>query len=258
MLHFSESRHVPFAAPTPIPRVDDIPITPPAAGTTKLGILGLDTWRCVMFFITQKKRTYVMSVVCTAFYRAASAPPKRARFPCRMLGTCMNFSFDRLRSAHARFPSLQVDLVLHGNQDRVSAVPGLRELVPELASFTSITMLTLRHQTLVRFPDSVCNALTGLQKLDLRCSRLVALPDAIGGLRELTHLNVHGNYLVSLPETLGGLTGLTELKAGGNNLTTLPASIAALVRIKLLRLNCNLFQTLPEGKRYIFLFRSIV
>ena len=43
--------------------------------------------------------------------------------------------------------------------------------------------------------------------------KIVALPDAIGDLKELTDLNVGWNQLTALPDTLGALTGLTELDA---------------------------------------------
>ena len=210
--------------------------------STGLTMSAIGGWPHVISFGGQTERTNVTSVVCVAFFDAANAMPRSATFGVEVLGGVDSFSLDKLRSAHERFPALH-DVVVKVKCWNV--VPGLQLLLSQLAGYTSITSLNLPRQGLASFPVSFC-ALIRLKKLYLEGNKIVALPDAIGDLKELTDLNVSGNLLTALPETLGTLTGLTELRAGSNELTTLPDSIAALTQMKKLKLNVNMFTTFPK------------
>ena len=187
--------------------------------STGLSMSVVGGWPHVISFMGQTERTNVTSVVCLAFLDAANAHPRSATFGLELLGGVGAFSFDKMRTAHARFPALRdVVVKVEGNYGRC-IVPGLQLLLPQLASFTSITELNLDWQGLVSFPASLC-ALTGLKKLNLCGNKIVALPDAIGDLKELTDLDVGFNQLTALPDTLGALTGLAALWAYNNKLTS--------------------------------------
>ena len=163
-------------------------------------------WKRIVSYIARKARTDVISLLSVALLHAACAPPRSAKFGLELLGGAGAFSFNTIHVMHVRFPALH-DVVVDVNGDwGTSVVPGLQLLLPQLASFTSITSLDLRDQGLVPFPASLC-ALTGLKKLHLCGNKIVALPDAIGDLKELTVLNVGCNELTALPDTLGPWPG---------------------------------------------------
>ena len=223
--------------------------------STGLSMSANGGWSHIISFSGVCDRTQVMSLVCVAFLRAASALPRSAKFGLTLLGGADAFSLDKIRAAHARFPALhdvavEVDGGDEYDYDDLDAedenvVPGLQLLLPQLAGFASIAELTLRRQGSVSFPASLC-ALTGLKKLSFDGNKMLALPDAIGDLKELTELNVGNNQLTALPDTLEALTGLTKLLAWNNKLTTLPDSIAALTQMKTLSLYDNKFTTFPK------------
>ena len=156
--------------------------------STGLSMSANGGWSHIISFSDVCDRTQVMSLVCVAFLRASSALPRSAEFDLELLGGVSAFSLDKIRAAHARFPALR-DVMVEVGGEYENVVPGLQLMLPQLAGCTSITSLNLRYQGLVPFPASLC-ALTGLKKLNLCRNKIAALPDAIGDLKELTHLNV--------------------------------------------------------------------
>ena len=54
------------------------------------------------------------------------------------------------------------------------------------------------------------------------------MPESIGGLKNLSSLNLYGNKLERLPESIGGLKNLSSLDLYGNKLERLPESIKKL------------------------------
>jgi hypothetical protein len=98
-------------------------------------------WSHIISFSGVCDRTQVMSLVCLAFLRAASALPRIATFnDVELLGGVDAFSFDKIRTAHARFPALhdvavEVDGGDEYDYDDLDAedenvVPGLQLLLP--------------------------------------------------------------------------------------------------------------------------------
>jgi Leucine-rich repeat (LRR) protein len=51
---------------------------------------------------------------------------------------------------------------------------------------------------------------------------LTALPESLGNLRSLTHLDVRANRLISLPASIGDLAHLEKLDVRWNKLSSLP------------------------------------
>ena len=136
------------------------PPPPPAAATTTdadkrvhestgLSMSANGGWSHIISFSDVCDRTQVMSLVCKAFLRAASALPRSAKFGLTLLGGADAFSLDKIRAAHARFPALhdvavEVDGGDEYDYDDLDAedenvVPGLQLLLPQLARFTSIS-----------------------------------------------------------------------------------------------------------------------
>jgi internalin A len=72
----------------------------------------------------------------------------------------------------------------------------------------------------------VARGLTNLTSLDLGgCSKVTRLPEAIGQLTGLERLGLAGTALVALPQALEGLTRLTYLGLPGNPALGLPAEL---------------------------------
>ena len=191
--------------------------------STGLSMAANGGWTHIISFSGVWDRTQVMSLVCGAFLRAASAFPRSATFDLMLLGGTDAFSFDKLHAAHARFPALHnVSVALSGDPDTSginrmlfgdhlfpqfpstinglrefpSTINGLREVLPQLERYTSIISLNLTRQHLFEFPAELC-ALTGLKKLNLYWNKINTLPDAINELKELTLMNIGDNPLAT-------------------------------------------------------------
>ena len=77
-------------------------------------------WSHIIFFSGVWDRTQVMSLVCKAFLRAASALPRSAWFDLELLGGVGAFSFNKMHTAHARFPALHdVEVEVDGKEENV-------------------------------------------------------------------------------------------------------------------------------------------
>lgn len=66
---------------------------------------------------------------------------------------------------------------------------------------------------------------------------ITRLPENIGELKDLTHLDLSENELTSLPESIGNLKKLETLILAENKLTTLPESIRNLKKLEFLHLS---------------------
>jgi GTPase SAR1 family protein len=89
--------------------------------------------------------------------------------------------------------------------------------------------------------------LTGLTHLDLFANQIADLPDSLSNLRSLTFLNLSGNELADVPYCLSSLISLTELHLNSNWLTALPESIGGLRSLTQLHLKANQLSALPES-----------
>ena len=70
------------------------------------------------------------------------------------------------------------------------------------------------------------------------CNLLESLPDGIGQLMFLEHLDVSGNALVRLP-SLSGLKAITRLDCAGNRLKSLPVTLSGCATLRELCCNNN-------------------
>jgi len=87
--------------------------------------------------------------------------------------------------------------------------------------------------------------LESLESLILPSLRMTALPDVIGRLTNLTHLDLKYNELAYVPGAIGRLTNLVRLELGSNRLTTLPDAMGQLVNLAYLDLNNNQLTHVP-------------
>ncbi|WP_430541807.1 leucine-rich repeat domain-containing protein [Xanthomonas fragariae] len=130
-------------------------------------------------------------------------------------------------------------------------------------------------------PDAIGQMLHGLQKLSLCLTSLTSLPESLGQLGELRHLEV-GNSpnlktlpssltrlpklntlqlsmlpLKKLPDDLGNLQSLRDLTLIGGEYTRLPASVTQLSQLYQLTLKSKCLQQLPEDIGKLQQLRSL-
>ncbi|MBN3315372.1 PIDD1 protein, partial [Atractosteus spatula] len=93
-------------------------------------------------------------------------------------------------------------------------------------------------------PDSL-GSLCLLTHLDLSFNQLASLPACLRALPRLSHLLLGCNALSSLPDWLGALRSLTSLSLMGNRLTAVPPSLGQLGALRSLDLSHNQLEALP-------------
>ena len=91
---------------------------------------------------------------------------------------------------------------------------------------------------LVAWPEGL-HDLTQLTQLTLRGNQLAKLPAEIGRLIHLTHLSLADNLLHVLPPSIGQLRQLTHLNLRHNRLEALPQEVMRLTRLEMLQLQGN-------------------
>lgn len=84
------------------------------------------------------------------------------------------------------------------------------------------------------------------KRLELSHLTLSSLPEGLGEMQHLEHLDVLNVGLKSIPPEIGQLRRLKCLHLAGNDLTELPAEISQLKKLRKLFLNANQFNALPE------------
>ena len=78
-----------------------------------------------------------------------------------------------------------------------------------------------------------------LTKLFVDNNKICELPQAISGLRNLTHLQASGNQLRSLPNSIGMLSKLEQLLVFDNHIHVLPSEVGYLSKLNLLGIEGN-------------------
>ena len=106
--------------------------------------------------------------------------------------------------------------------------------------------LTIYATDLTSLPESI-GQLEQLSHLDLQSNQLTSLPESIGQLQQLSYLDLQSNQLTSLPECIGQLQQLSHLDLQSNQLTSLPESIGQLQQLSHLDLQYNQLTSLPES-----------
>ena len=110
----------------------------------------------------------------------------------------------------------------------------------------AVVALSVRYCALTSLPESL-GQLTHLQHLDVTGNQLTALPESLGNLLHLKKLYVDENQLMALPESLGNLLHLEEMHADRNQLTALPATLCQLTNLETLRVYGNQLASLPAS-----------
>ncbi|XP_033126078.1 leucine-rich repeat-containing protein 69-like isoform X2 [Anneissia japonica] len=122
------------------------------------------------------------------------------------------------------------------------------EEIPELlGQLHSLETLHLFGNKIQKLPNKVLGGLRNLTFLNLNNNDLRTVTPTINKLVNLQYLSLDGNNLTSLPSELCAISSLTELHAANNQLTALPLEIGFLVNLTKLYLQKNKIRELPEG-----------
>jgi internalin A len=106
--------------------------------------------------------------------------------------------------------------------------------------------LDLSNLGLVALPESI-GQLHQITTISLSGNRLTQLPESLRSFNSLETLYLYKNELRALPEWLGQLTQLVDLSGWGNRVTKLPESLGHLKYLQKLDLAANQLISLPES-----------
>lgn len=123
-----------------------------------------------------------------------------------------------------------------------SYATGMAVLLPK---FKSLTRLSLSHNHLRDLPEEI-GQLPQLQHLDLSNNSLKDI-DVLTSLHTLQTLDVAQNRLQYLPEDMGKLNLLNDLNIAHNQLSSLPQSFTSLHKLEILHCENNQIENLPEN-----------
>eukprot|EP00897_Mesotaenium_endlicherianum_P004250 jgi/Mesen1/3853/ME000207S02866 len=113
---------------------------------------------------------------------------------------------------------------------------------------SALEELDLTFNNLTSLPQSCGRAWGSLRRLSLGYNKLKVLPEPVGDLTRLAHLDVRFNHLGALPASLGRLHALEHLDVSNNfaSLQELPAAaIGGLSSLQVLVLSNNQLEVLP-------------
>jgi len=118
-------------------------------------------------------------------------------------------------------------------------------LPDEVFDLANLKQLTIKGKTLESL-DGI-SRLQNLKSLYLSGNALWSLPDEMGSLPALDHLDVANNKLTELPQSLAGLDKLQQLYVSKNKLRALPEWLSDLPVLSVLYANKTGLKTLPAS-----------
>lgn len=145
----------------------------------------------------------------------------------------------------------------------------LKYLNEDIGKLSKLKLLSLRNNRALKDLPKLIGGLRCLQRLDVsgtglirlreelsRCNELVSisanaskiktLPENIGDLINLKHLNLGHNKIEELPKSIGDLKELQDLSLGSNELKSLPKEITGLEKLVSISLDFNRFEKFPK------------
>lgn len=131
---------------------------------------------------------------------------------------------------------------------------GLKELPHDLyhgrdalSSLSSLLILDLARNQLQSLPGAIFTHLFSLQSLDISDNELIALPEEIGGARDLQLLDARSNRLTAIPVRLTNLHELRVLQLAYNRFVRFGDNCDGLRSLEELNLASNVLEVLADG-----------
>lgn len=122
---------------------------------------------------------------------------------------------------------------------------GNKQIKQHLETAQKTGVLKISLQRLQEFPPQLKTYPNVLKTLDLSENRFEHIPDELGRLTTLKHINLSGNRLVDLNEVVGELLKLEVLLLQDNFLTKLPKSLGNCTHLKTVNLSNNQLKEFP-------------
>jgi len=151
----------------------------------------------------------------------------------------------KIAEAHSK-NSTSLDLT-----DGLRASISLAELEPEILGelqfvqeLKIIGLYSNLQKQLIAFPEWITQ-LTQLTTLDLSGNKIGEISEAITRLTQLTTLNLNGNNIGEIPEAITQLTQLTTLDLIRNNIVKIPEVVLNIVNLQSLDVDENPIETPP-------------
>jgi hypothetical protein len=114
------------------------------------------------------------------------------------------------------------------------------------------------HEQADQFDDWIENSvIRTASKLNLSGKKLKYIPESIGKLVDLKHLDLSRNNLLALPESLGKLKKLESLNISRNKFKILPESVCKLLNLKKLNMRLNSSLKIPNDLRNLDILTKI-
>lgn len=117
-------------------------------------------------------------------------------------------------------------------------------------AFSQLTRLEILNVSSNRFGSNIIDLLPmNLKEVHAHQANVVEIPDTIGNLSQLTHLDLANNPIRRISDRIGNLTNLIYLNLSSNNHTslTLPYSIGMLTNLRKLFLQNSQMTSLPDS-----------
>jgi Leucine-rich repeat (LRR) protein len=173
-------------------------------------------------------------------------------------------TFDLLQNLETLYLEGNIHLELKDTFKKISKLPKLKflrisakEIPREIGLCKQLEKLELYNHpdyknyiTPLVLPEEIGN-LTNLRHLDIEENHLEKLPKSIGKLKKLKYLSVSENQLEILPLEICNLTNLQELYLSKNKLTSLPEGFEKLKNLYYLDISGNMINKIPKELRFL-------
>ena len=130
-------------------------------------------------------------------------------------------------------------------------VNNARSLYADMGNMRNLTLLDLSVNAITALPLEM-GMLSSLQELRLHRNQLVTLPPELGSCAMLQKLEISNNSLIGcLPDTIGLVTSLVHLDISFNQISVLPRSIVGLQQLVSIFAERCLLTSLPDTVTYL-------
>ncbi len=123
---------------------------------------------------------------------------------------------------------------------------GIKAIPKSIQHLKYLKILVLSNNRLDKIPNFI-GKLKSLQHLDLDSNNLTYLPESLGKLRFLKVLSCMGNNITEIPKNIDELKSLEYLNCSKNQIVSLPETFGALTSLKELYLFSNNIESLPKS-----------
>eukprot|EP01018_Ginkgo_biloba_P008397 Gb_25815 [translate_table: standard] len=164
---------------------------------------------------------------------------------CRSISDKENKCFFESGKGLQEFPNSE----LCRGRRRISLRENCVRVLPETNECPGLrTLLLSGNKEIAKLPASFISNLKSLRVLDLRCTTIKSLPEAVGNLKLLRVLDVSGTAIEQLPESVRGLRSLQVLDVSDcRSLKRLPEGIGELKYLRHLTVDGCSLDFIPRG-----------